>query len=94
VPGQDDKAFLVIAVQHGLQAKATMQDDPFEQMTAVGSIDPDTVPFLAGASQALEYQLGTGISDRTAEVTTIAKSSPSVSTRVCRLCPLTSFPAF
>jgi hypothetical protein len=57
---QDDKAFLVIAAEHGLQAKATMQDHPFEQMTAIGSIDPDAAQFFPSASQTPQQQLGSG----------------------------------
>ena len=59
-PWQNDKAFLLIAAKHRLQTKLTMEQDPFQQLTAIGPVDPDEAQFLAGSSQMLEQKLGSG----------------------------------
>ena len=55
---QDDKAFLIIAAEHWLQAKASMQDHPFQKLTTIGPINPNAAQFLAGPSQTLQQQPG------------------------------------
>ncbi len=57
-PGQDNKAFLVIAAQHWAQTEAAMQDDPFQQATAIGAIDPDEPQLFTGTRHALEQLSG------------------------------------
>src|SRR5271157_5189143 len=37
-----------------------MQQDPFQQVTTIGAIDPDAAQFLARSAQALEEQFGSG----------------------------------
>jgi hypothetical protein len=49
-PRQDSKAFLPLRVQHWLQANVILQQDPLQQLPAIGAIHPDAAQFLAGAS--------------------------------------------
>src|SRR5207245_7642791 len=37
-----------------------MQQDPFQQVTAIGAINPDATQFLASSAQPLEEQFGSG----------------------------------
>jgi hypothetical protein len=53
---QHNKAFLFIAAKHWLQTKAIMQDHPFQQMTAIGPVNPNAAQFLAGSSQPSQQQ--------------------------------------
>ena len=69
-----------------------MLGDPLDQLPTIGPVNPEQPQLFTRPTEPGKEQAGPAGSETEAAVTTTAIRSPSVSTRRCRLRPLTFFP--